>query len=236
MGAHSLSGDSLRYLRDDMLDECWHPMPIDYDFYEHLDEIRDDDAVYDGSGVHPLHNISFAAQMESIFGVASRRTQYPHPKLAFFLTMKSALPIAQSLHGFHDTLGIERPVIEPITTYSRKRDVEGENLTVLKLVHKEVSRIETILEQQKPEAVVVVDQYVCSGKTLQLANNILHMAGVSQESIYNIAGHWYGDFHPADESRPADILTADPSHDPLAARFYMVGSLAARTMSGIVQT
>ncbi len=221
----SISGSrgSLSRLEAVMLDDSWHPTNSICDVYEYMDEFKDDETVYDES--NNSYNGSFAAQMHAIRRIVSEQNNIKDPKIAYFLTYKSALPIAKAIHGYYDALGIERPPLDYIKSYARPREYKG--LSIHTLVRQETSRVQRQIKQHKPVAVVTVDQFVASGYTMQLANDTLHRAGIVRDQIYPIGGRWYHDYYPEDRP-PTEILTIDEASDPLAAKFYMIGNLAAK--------
>lgn len=132
--------------------------------------------VYDRVEHEMLHGrprLSFANQIAAMVDI--RPT-------AFLLTANSAVPVADSIRGYYDELGIDRPVIDYIR-------VPGKGwLSGLLQTHIEEKRLQYCLNEAGAQ-VCVVDEYVFSGGTLERARNLLKNIGVTD--VTEIRGRWY---------------------------------------------
>jgi adenine/guanine phosphoribosyltransferase-like PRPP-binding protein len=102
---------------------------------------------------------------------------------AFLLTANSAVPVADSIRGFYDELGVEAPLVDYILA-PRKSGLFGAVIRAEKL------RLSRQL-QAAGENVYVVDDFVMTGSTLARAKKLLLDIGVQQVSYSN--GRWYND-------------------------------------------
>jgi hypothetical protein len=129
---------------------------------------------------------------------------------AFLLTANSAIPVADSIRGFYDELGIEAPLIDYIYA-PRKSGSLGLRRHIEKL------RLSRRL-QDVSENVYVVDELVMTGATLDRARKLLlDDVGVLQVSY--IQGRWYNDAKRSE----IDLDRATSVHAP---KMYGIGQKA----------
>jgi len=112
-----------------------------------------------------LQNVSFAEYM--------KRFHQMKPEV-FALTANSAVPVADAIRGWYDEIGEEQPEL----TYVRaNRDLTQENLSLEEqnVVEQDIKRLE---REYADARAVIIDQFVCSAKTLNLATCMLGRAGL----------------------------------------------------------
>lgn len=98
------------------------------------------------------------------------------PADLFLVTANSAIPVADTIRGVHEALSAECPPIDYIRTdhYINLRMQEAERLRGL---YKAIGRV------------VIVDQYVASGRTIRRAQEIAETAQLGQVTLQQ--GRWY---------------------------------------------
>lgn len=112
----------------------------------------------------------------------------------FLFTENSAIPIADAVRGYFDSMGAKKPVIETVRaniTLSRVRDL------MLKTIDEEAERLKGLLTGKN---VMVVDQYVETGETLRMAELTAYKAGAARIYTTDFA-QWYWNANPNDISR-----------------------------------
>lgn len=120
----------------------------------------------------------------------------PHP-LTFFLTANSAIPIADTLRGYYNELGLCYPGIFYIEANKlmvrHALDME-EDGKIQPCLTEEIDRLTSIAKENLIERACVIDQFVATGRSLKLATWMLKCAGVP--NITSMPGNWYHDAHP----------------------------------------
>jgi len=148
---------------------------------------------------------SFKQQMVAM---ASRKPD------AFLLTAYSAVPIADSIRGFYDTIGESVPTLHYVhanTANSRDRDRRKA------MVVQEVLRLKPLLALV--ETVCVVNQYHCTGGSLLMGVAIANDIGVP--TIKVIEGQWYHDVDNDD----VDLDNMSSTHAEL---MYEIGTCVGK--------
>ena len=145
---------------------------------------------------------SFVRQM-----VAAVNTQ----PSAFLLTANSAVPVADSIRGFYDELGIEVPLIDYVYAPSKS------GLLGLRSRAEELHLSHRL--QDAGENVYVVDELVMTGATLARASKLLVDIGVQHVSPIN--GRWYN--HASRSEIDLDMVTS--VH---ASKMYEIGQKACQ--------
>jgi hypothetical protein len=149
---------------------------------------------------------SFTKQMLNVHGTGPT---------AFLVTAKSATPIADSVRGFYEELGQDIPVLDYIRVprYTPFRYISN-YIEKLRLR----GRLADVMEN-----VIVIDEFVYSGATLNRANQLLTDIGV--ENVTDIRGRWYGNAKPTE----IDLDKVTSIH---AAKMNFIGRQAARLAFG----
>jgi hypothetical protein len=159
---------------------------------------------YEGVEHHMLHgreNFSFARQI-----VEAAATQ----PTAFLLTANSAVPVADSIRGYYDELGVAKPVIDYIYVPTPLRR-SG-------LIRPLIEKIR--LQRRLAEAadnVYVVDEFVFTGGTLARACNLLESIGIPKPR--EMRDKWYGQARRAE----VDLDRVTSVH---AAKMHEIGRKA----------
>lgn len=124
---------------------------------------------------------SFTRQIKSVTeDYESLSKELKEPPGVFIFTAFSAIPFADMVRGYYSTAGESLPRIGHIRASRRK------SWTTEEAQHRESARLLRVIDGHRH--VCVVEEYVSSGQTLRLANNILTLAGV--EHVTAIRGRW----------------------------------------------
>jgi hypothetical protein len=130
----------------------------------------------------PGLDTSFAAQMDEVM-------THGAPD-AFFLTSRSAIPVADAIRGFYEARGLEEPLIAPVNSNKTMDYYHMRTGMKHPKIQREVQRLSDLMPS-RVETATVVDQYVNRGNTIRLAGKMLQAAGI--EIITGIQGRWYED-------------------------------------------
>ncbi|MES2631036.1 MAG: hypothetical protein V4611_03700 [Patescibacteria group bacterium] len=130
---------------------------------------------------------SFAGNMRQILSSVN-------PDL-FLFTHKSAIPVADSVRGYYEELGVLVPDLDVINT----KDIEDEDYTSGRATphdvrDRELKRLGPIIEGRN---VAIIDQYISGRDTITRAQHIASMAGATAIGIPDLA-KWYHDAHMVD--------------------------------------
>lgn len=111
---------------------------------------------------------------------------------AYAVTLSSAVPVADAIRSYYHTLGKTCPPIVGINVNSVDGlkyydDKSPQNLSANHRTH--VAKLSSAI--QNPSHVCLVEQYVCSGRTLALGGILLRAAGATH--VTAIRGKWYGE-------------------------------------------
>ncbi|HEX8182090.1 MAG TPA: phosphoribosyltransferase [Candidatus Saccharimonadales bacterium] len=104
----------------------------------------------------------------------------------YVVTANSAIPVADTVRGFYEEMGQTSPPIEFVRAHSQMA-LYPRDPSVRRVYDDEVARLSHTVEGMK--RVCVIDQYVYTGGTINLATNILRDAGASD--VMQIRGEWY---------------------------------------------
>lgn len=118
------------------------------------------------------------------------------PVDAFFFTVQSAVPVADTLRGYYQALDVPAPPLEPVYANSRDGILHFNDNSYCN--ESEEARLRKVVNGANH--VAVVDQYVSSGCTLLYAAQLLLKAGAKR--VTAIAGDWY------DETMRGDVDVA----------------------------
>ncbi|HSW85060.1 MAG TPA: hypothetical protein VLF79_00400 [Candidatus Saccharimonadales bacterium] len=131
--------------------------------------------------------------------------------LAFFVTVNSAIPVADSIRGFYEEIDVEPPIIDSIKV---PRSAFFSNISKY-IEKKRMSRVlpETI------GRIYVVDECVSRGATLNRAEDLLSEIG--NYKVGKIRGKWY--VHARRKDIDVDRVTS--IH---ASKMQAIGRQAAR--------
>lgn len=121
---------------------------------------------------------------------------------AYVFTAFSAIPVADTIRGLHDELGFPPPRLTYIDVKPRTStgsDMRYSLDRLLGIVPKDKEQSEALVEETARlkkalygiSVVSVIDQYTCTGATLQVSKCLLEMAGIND--VIGIAGRWYHD-------------------------------------------
>jgi|GEM_PF-1928632 len=106
----------------------------------------------------------------------------------FVLTVSSAIPVADAIRGWYDTMGKQYP---EITYVNANRDLSEDELSLTleqrELIESDITRLG---QRYLGARAIIIDQYVHSGKTLDLASRTLGKAGLIQTGSTSQA-RWY---------------------------------------------
>lgn len=127
---------------------------------------------------------SFKRQMLEVSGIAPTDETDNYQPDVFLVTANSAIPIADSIRGFYEVLGIEPPLVGYINI-NRHFNPDNEADTTTR--DEEAKRLIEVLDGA--ERVCVVEEYVDLGRSLKNAEEILRMAGAV--TITAVRGRWY---------------------------------------------
>jgi hypothetical protein len=155
----------------------------------------------------------------------------PQDPDAYLVTAYSAVPVADAIRGYHDTLGLDPPYIGYIMANRRLSrawvlqhhmsrealQAPYEDRNPLDVIDDEIGRLRVQLAGMN--RVSVVEQYVNKRQTLYLAHSILRKAGITQTVSFEYS-NWY---HHA-ERFGMDLEGVTSSH---AAFMRQIGNKAA---------
>lgn len=122
------------------------------------------------------------------------------PDHAYVFTAFSAIPVADTIRGLHDELGLPPPRLTYIdvkpqtSTGSDLRYILDRWLNIVPRNNEEVESLTQETARLKKAlgdigAVTIIDQYTCTGATLQASKYLLGLAGIKE--VTGIAGRWY---------------------------------------------
>lgn len=138
----------------------------------------------------------------------------PRQPDAYILTAYSAVPIADSIRGYYDTIGQPVPELHYVhANTANSRD----KLQRKAAVAEEIVRLQPLFSSV--ESVCVVNQYRCTGGSVQMAATIARKIGVS--TIHVMEGQWY---HDAD-NEDVDLKHMTSTHAEL---MYEIGACAGK--------
>ena len=140
----------------------------------------------------------------------------PRKPGAYLLTAYSAVPIADSIRGYYDATGQTLPALHYVhanTTTSRDKQLRKAFIAA------EIARLEPLLSCV--ESVCVVNQYRCTGGSVQMAAAIAHTI---VPTIYVMEGQWYHDV----DNQDVDLKHMTSVHAEL---MYDIGTCAGKTAS-----
>lgn len=131
--------------------------------------------------------LSFASQMQ----LAVDKDRLGH----VFVTANSAIPVADAVRGYCEELGIEVPPIDYIRSNRELSQYPLKDAHIYRpQIDAEVARLTDIAEgthgDNIPDTVLVIDQYVYGGGTLDLAVKMLRGAGFADP--VKMRGQWWG--------------------------------------------
>jgi hypothetical protein len=114
---------------------------------------------------------------------------------AFVFTIKSAIPVADSVRGFYETSGKNTPLllgigVNQMMAHGYMMDERASKIEF----SDELERLTPII--QGMARVCVIDQYVCTGNTIRTAVELISRAGVND--VETIQGLWYQEALPSE--------------------------------------
>lgn len=137
------------------------------------------------------------------------------PDLLYALTVASAIPIADAIRGYHETLDLVEP--ELIKVHANRATSLATEPRKASAVLAESRRIEPVVRDRD---VLLIDQYIGSGGTLELGRTMLRCAGArgirSDRSV-----RWY------DQAVHSEVDT-DKLTSEHADFMHEIGELAAK--------
>lgn len=218
----------LQYLEGNALEERWERAPR-LPIHDDVPPMADSDRLYRvNQHGHRRFNFSLLPQLEIIMGELDS-ADISSGRVGYFMTANSAIPLAHTVRGLHDQLGLPELYIDTIDVFARHRRARNP-LSQYVSIRSEIKRIGYQVKQNSLEAAVIVDQFTSSGDTLRLGVEMLGAAGVDRGHIYPVAGLLYPQLHRTEDEPARDLLTAKPEEEPFAAYFYMLGCLAAHQL------
>lgn len=164
------------------------------------------------------YDTSFARQMNDLNKLGSSAQSVPD---IYAVTLNSAVPVSDSIRGYHKQLEQACPPIIGIDANSVDgfRFFLGEKQRQLSA--RQRSHVaELALAGTKDAYVCLVDQYVVSGRTIAIAAEMLYASGAGQ--VTAIRGKWYTD--AMKPPKKAEIQSLTSRH---ASFMHDVGRLAA---------
>jgi hypothetical protein len=117
---------------------------------------------------------SFATQIKDTFT--------KHGPEAYLVTAYSAIPIADSIRGFYEELGIDQPLVDYV--------LAPKGLSRFVIARAERLRLKNLLKEITGK-VCVVDEYTVTGQTVARSRKSLIGAGISETDVVSIKGKWY---------------------------------------------
>ncbi|HSH18433.1 MAG TPA: hypothetical protein VK978_03540 [Candidatus Saccharimonadales bacterium] len=190
------------------LNEHLAPQTLDASTYNQVEAlmVHQEPVYYEWSDLydHPVP-VSFSDQIAEI------SKQSPE---AYLVTANSAVPVADSIRGYYDTLGIRAPYIGYI-----RADRETSKLTGKRTERRneEMARLAPLIGGMS--CVSIVEQFVDKGHTLTLAREILIGLNVKRLPSFE-QSNWYHDADP-DEINLANVTSMH------ADKMYDIGRQAA---------
>lgn len=144
----------------------------------------------------------------SSFGELMLALRGTNPVDVYALTAVSAIPLADTIRGYHDALNLPKPHIVPVNANSQI--ASNSEVVQADAIFMEGVRLG---EQVRRKSAAIIDQWVGSGRTVNLGRAMLRCAGArgirSHEDV-----RWY------DQARPEEVdpqnmtsLHADFLHD-----------------------
>lgn len=129
------------------------------------------------------HSHHTTAGLSMSFGEYMRLFEPLDPDV-FVLTANSAVPVADAIRGWHDAIGKALPELTYIEA-NRELSVDESQLTVVQhnILETDIKRLR---ERYAGSRAIVIDQFVHSGKTVELASRMLGQAGIVAD-----ASTWY---------------------------------------------
>lgn len=116
------------------------------------------------------------------FSTQIRNTFAEHAPEAYLVTAYSAIPVADSIRGFYQELGVDQPLVDYVLAQKGLRRFatsRAENL-----------RLKNLLSDIGGK-VCIVDEYTVTGATVDRSRKALVRAGVNETDIVSIKGKWY---------------------------------------------
>ena len=136
----------------------------------------------------------------------------------YLFTIKSAIPVADAVRGYYETIGRAQPPLGMIYVDHRDGFVRERANSM------EARRLQPLL--QGLGRISIVEQFVCTGRTLAMARAIVHQANPQIKTDNFSRSNWYHDALAAD----IDYENMTSTH---AEFMHSVGVAAAkRVMAG----
>jgi hypothetical protein len=114
-----------------------------------------------------------------------------HYSDAYLFTAYSALPVADTIQGYYDAAGESVPQLGHIMANRKVSQPLGHTETkeATQLIDAEIDRLTPLIGNLG--SVCIVDQFVETYRTIELAENIVSRCGVP--TVSSIIGRWYRD-------------------------------------------
>ena len=113
------------------------------------------------------------------------------PPDAIVLTAKSAVPLADAFRGFYEGMDLETPLLTHVEAGRalvwNLREVPA---VAQRTIGPELERLSGVLEGKT--APCVVDEFLASGRTLNLAMDIVRRSR-DFDTVHSVSGRWYKD-------------------------------------------
>ena len=133
------------------------------------------------------HSQHVAGGLSMSFGEYMRLFNPLDPDV-FVLTANSAIPVADAIRGWYDTTGQKIPDLTYVKA-DRELSVDESQLTVVQrnILETDIKRLR---EKYAGSRAIIIDQFVHSGKTIELASRMLGQAGIIADAS-TLYTKWY---------------------------------------------